>query len=512
MERGPERAAPRSSLRLNMVANYAGQLYAGLAGVLMVPVYLHWFGAEVYGLIGFYTLLQAWAQLLDLGLSASMSRQASLFAGGRVGAAGFRRLLRAFEWMFWGLGAALALGLAAGAGPLASSWLRVAALPTDAVRLAIQLMALAVGLRWIATLYRSVLVGVERQLWLNGFTAAIVTLRFVVVVPLVVLSGSSVLAFFVFQVLVALLEVAGLLAATYRAAPVTGPVRLAGAWPALRDTLRFSAWAAVAAVIWVSVTQVDKLVLSATLALPEYGFFTAAVNAASPVTLLSLAVAQALLPRLTQLAGGSDAGPMLEVYRRTTQLVVAVGAALALTLAALAEPILWAWTGDAAFAARYRTTLALYAIGNLFMLLETFAYCLQYARGDLRLHVLGNVLFAAVTIPLLAYAASRFGAPGAAWVWAAFNGAFFLAWTPLIHRRFAPGMHASWMWRDVLRVAAAPVLIAAVAANLHGSHALGRLGTTLFVAATLLVLLLAGWMATDEGRRHLLRIRAPRQA
>ena len=65
----------RSSLRLNIAANYAGQMYSALIGLVMVPVYLKWMGPEAFGLIGFFALIQSWAQLLDLGFSASVARE-----------------------------------------------------------------------------------------------------------------------------------------------------------------------------------------------------------------------------------------------------------------------------------------------------------------------------------------------------------------------------------------------------------------------------------------------------
>ncbi|RMU47491.1 Polysaccharide biosynthesis domain-containing protein [Pseudomonas savastanoi pv. glycinea] len=48
----------RSIIR-NTVLNYSGQAYVMLVGILIMPFYLGHLGAEAYGLIGFFTLLQA---------------------------------------------------------------------------------------------------------------------------------------------------------------------------------------------------------------------------------------------------------------------------------------------------------------------------------------------------------------------------------------------------------------------------------------------------------------------
>ena len=68
-----------SNLRRNVIANYIGQLYSALAGIISVPAYAHYLGIEAFGVIGFYITLQAWFQALDLGLSTTLSRESSLF-------------------------------------------------------------------------------------------------------------------------------------------------------------------------------------------------------------------------------------------------------------------------------------------------------------------------------------------------------------------------------------------------------------------------------------------------
>lgn len=46
------------SCKRNILASYASQLYVTLAGLLILPVYLQYMGAKVYGLAGFLTMLR----------------------------------------------------------------------------------------------------------------------------------------------------------------------------------------------------------------------------------------------------------------------------------------------------------------------------------------------------------------------------------------------------------------------------------------------------------------------
>ena len=89
------------SLRSNVLANYASQAVVALAGVLAMPFYLRHMGAEAYGLIGFFTLLSAWFQILDSGLSLTLARESARYRGGVIDAPTLLGLVRALETFFF---------------------------------------------------------------------------------------------------------------------------------------------------------------------------------------------------------------------------------------------------------------------------------------------------------------------------------------------------------------------------------------------------------------------------
>ena len=53
------------SLKKNVIANYLGQAWAALMGLVFVPVYIRYLGVEAWGLVGFMSMLQGWFTLLD---------------------------------------------------------------------------------------------------------------------------------------------------------------------------------------------------------------------------------------------------------------------------------------------------------------------------------------------------------------------------------------------------------------------------------------------------------------
>ena len=78
------------SLKRNILASYASQIYVTLVGILILPLYLKYMGAEAYGLVGFFTMLQAWFNLLDMGLTPTVARETARFRGGATDALSYR--------------------------------------------------------------------------------------------------------------------------------------------------------------------------------------------------------------------------------------------------------------------------------------------------------------------------------------------------------------------------------------------------------------------------------------
>lgn len=441
------------SLKTNILASYATQIYVTSAGILMLPLYWKYMGAEAYGLVAFFALLQAWFQLLDMGLVSTMARQAALHGGGGATAFSFRQLLRSMEGIFLCVAFVGATLLLLGAGSVAEHWLRVEHLPKEQVINAIQLMALIAVLRWMGELYRGVITGFERMVWLGAFSSVVATARFVLVIPFFIWVGSTPTEFFTFQLIVAVVEALVLMRKAYVLLPaVTGSVT-GWSWQPLRDVLGFSTAMAMASLVWVVVSQTDKLLLSSLLPLADYGWFSLAVLAAGGVLVLTGPIAVALMPRLTALHGQGNDDAMLTLYRHATQWAGLLVWPACFVLAWYAEQVLWVWTGNAELAVQAAPTLRLYALGNAAMALGAFPYYLQFAKGQLRLHLLGTGLFVLMLLPCLFWAVGRYGALGAGWTWLAVNLVYLALWVPLVHARQLRGLHRRWLLHDVAPIA-----------------------------------------------------------
>lgn len=442
-----------STIRKNVVASYASQIYMAAIGIVLMPYYLRYMGAEAYGLIGFYSMMQGWFMLLDAGLTPTMIRETARFRGGSLDALSLRRFVRALEGIFLGVGAIAALSIIACSRFIASDWLKVQKLPIVEVQHVVMLIAAIISLRWVSSLYKGAINGFERLVWLGGLNIVIATLRFVAVIPVLLLVGATPVVFFSYQIIVAIIELSCLLGETYKLLPgLSADEHLGWDLKPLKKVLGFSLTIAVTSSTWVIVTQTDKLLLSKFLPLSQYGYFTLAVLLASGVSLLSGPIGGALLPRMVKLQAEGDEAGMLKLYRNATQMVAVIAIPASLVLAFFSHQILEVWTASATVAHIAAPVLTLYAIGNGLLALCSFPYYLQFAKGDLKLHLIGSILFLVTLLPTLIWGTLHYGMVGAGFAWVGASAIYFIFWVPTVHQRFVKGLHRDWLLNDVAAI------------------------------------------------------------
>ena len=376
------------------------------------------------------------------------------------------------------------------------------------VQLALQLMAVGVALRWMSGLYRGCISGSEQLVWLGGFNSFVATLRFVGVLPILIWVGHSPEVFFTYQLLVAVIELGGLAVKAYGLFPAV-PLGLSLGWsPAslftpIKPVLKFTLSIAFTSSVWVLVTQTDKLVLSGILPLAEYGYFTLAVLAASGILIISGPISSVIMPRMTILYAEKKNEEAMGIYRKATQLVSIIAGSASITLAFCSEQILFAWTGDLQLAQKAAPILRLYAIGNGILAIAAFPYYLQYSKGILRYHLIGNAGMVVILIPSIVFAATFFGGTGAGYVWLVMNFLYLLTWVFYVHYKLEPGLHSKWIVDDVLKIIVPTIVIALLALSFKFHH-LTRLSSLLQVAVIGVVTLTVSLVFSSAARGMLL--------
>lgn len=480
------------SLRKNIISNYASQVYITVVSLLMVPLYIRYMGVEAYGLVGFYWMLESWFVLLDMGLTTTMQRETARYCAGVGDADAYRRLLRFLELLFLGVALVGGGSIYLLSHPISMHWLHSSHLPQTEVERAVRFIACILAFRWMGSLYRGTISGSERQVWLGSFNSAVATFRAGGIMLVLTHIAATPTVFFAFQCVIAAVELVGMLIYAYRFLPAMPESQERIPDPRLlKPLLGFSVAVGLSAMATTLVSELDKLMLSNILSLKGYGYFSVAILVADGVNRLSQPVMSALLPRMSRLEAEHDHLGLIRIYRQSTQLVTVFAGSAAITIAFCAEPLLFAWTGDRTLAVQTAPILQLYALGNGIMVLGIFQYYLQYAKGELRLHLIWTGVSVVVLIPSIIWAATRYGAVGSGFVWLGVNLVSFTFWQPFVHERYAPSLNLKWYAQDVLAIALA-ASIAGYAGSTLILHGVGRWMMFAEVAACGLLVLLAG--------------------
>ncbi|WP_429192652.1 oligosaccharide flippase family protein [Aeromonas salmonicida] len=447
-------------IKKNAIANYIGQIYLAILGIAIVPFYVERLGAEGYGLVGFFALLQGGMQLLDMGISTMLAREASRSRFDLVEAFRFKRLQQLILILF-ALIACIVAVLSFGAREwLATSWLKTS-LPKETVIFALSCIIISVCIRWQSGPLRSTLMGLERQVQLNVVNIVMATFRFPGSVVVLILTQDSIEAFFQYQIVISCLEFFGLWIIVKKYIPSKEAIPLPD-WEflsSIKSTLKFSLGIAFTSAVWVLITQLDKLLLSSLLPLKEYGYFTMAVTAAGGISLLSGPLSQAVSPRLAALHAQNNKSEIVSVYRSASRVMAMIIAPVSILMGVFSREVVYIWTGSWVISDNVAPIMHWYAWGNGALALTGLSYYLQCAYGNIRLHVIGNVIFALTIIPAIYFSTKYFGAVGAAKVWCISNVIFMIVWSGVVHRCFMPNQHTRWIFNDLSPFFTTPIIL-----------------------------------------------------
>lgn len=213
------------SVRLNASANMLGIAYSSFISIIILPFYLEYLGAEAFGLVGFFIMLQAWMQLLDMGMSPMLSRQTSSVrgeSGGKPDAfVELKKILRSLELIIFSLSLSIILGIACTSSWVAKNWLTVVSLDLNSVSFSIVLMGIISGITFFSSLYKSGIRGMEEQVKLNITTVIFISLKFIGSFLLLRFVTQDIVSFFLYQFSIVLLEAITLCFIFYHCMPAT---------------------------------------------------------------------------------------------------------------------------------------------------------------------------------------------------------------------------------------------------------------------------------------------------
>ncbi len=402
-----------------------------------IPFYIKFMGIEAYGLIGFYLVLQAMLQALDLGLSPTMNREMARYSVQPAKSDDARDLVRTLEIGYWLIGLLIGTGIVAASPWLAVHWIGASAMPIRNVMQAVMLMGILAFFQWPVSFYQGGLMGLRQQVLLNMLKVGAVTLSYGGSVLILCRVSPTIQAFLLWQVGIGALLVTALAVCLWRSLPKSTRAARFNLSVA-RSVWHFAAGMTGIGVVALVLTQTDKLLVSRLFTLKTFGYYALAWSVANGPLIISGCVFSVAFPRLSALVSAEDIDGISLSYHRSAQLMAVLVLPIAAVLSVFSFETLRLWTGNGETAANSAPALSVLLVGSAMNALVYIPCMLQLAFGRTRLPFLAGVISIAILVPLMFPMTKHFGLVGAASVWAILNVLNMLIAVPIMHRRLLP--------------------------------------------------------------------------
>jgi O-antigen/teichoic acid export membrane protein len=437
------------SLRQNIISNFAGQGWSFLIGMIAVPFYIRFLGVEGYGLVGFYGALRAvFNSFLDFGLSVTIKREVARYATSDTRIVQTRDLVRTMEVPYWFIGLILGLIVYLAAPLISTYWLRSETIPTSTIENVIVIMGIITFIQWPLTFYQGGLIGLQKIVLLNGVNVIIATLRGVGGILAVWLFSSPIIAFFLWQVILSVIQLGLTASLMWRNLPYSDHT------PRFQKNIIEEIWRFALGMSGTSffsffLTQADKIILSKILSLENFGYYSIAVTLNEQLQLVNAQIVQPLFPRFSAFISLGDQDQLRDLYHKSCQLVSVVILPIVGTAAFFSRELIYLWTQDLQLASIVAPIAIFLFAGTALLNIIDIPVVMTIAYGWVKFAFYRSLVLSLLFIPLMVMLSLQYAGLGAALAWALLNFGQVIVLPPLIHRKILRGELKQWYVFDV---------------------------------------------------------------
>lgn len=438
-----------SQFKLNTLANYVGKFWCNLLSIILVPVYLNYLGVEAYGLIGAFYAFTSFIGLLDLGLSATVSREVAIRQAIPEKQTTIPDLLRTTEVIYWGVSIVIILIMAFLAEPIATQWINVEKLDLNTVKYTVTILSLTMAIRWAITPYRGTLMALEKQVQVNFLEGTLRTVRELGAFVILIKISSTIIAFLLWQALIGILEVLFMMFLAWYYLPKS-QIKASFKLSILRQIWQFAAGVSWTIVVSLMLSQVDKILLSKLVTLKEFGYYVLASTLAQKILIVIEPLIVAMAPKLTAMIAQEQKEYYSSFFHKKSLLISLILTPIAATLIFFAPTILELWTQSPDVAARASNILALLTFGAMLDSMSNIIYQMQLAIGKPHIAAIFNSFSLIIIIPTMLVIVPHFNLLGAAAIRTLLNMSYYLILSKITLDYVLPKEYWHWLIQDTL--------------------------------------------------------------
>ncbi|TGC26129.1 oligosaccharide flippase family protein [Escherichia sp. E1130] len=412
---------------------YSVRIYSALITIILIPILIDIVGLETYGLIGFFTVLQACLSILDAGLGSVITREAIISRKNQETYKKFNILYKKIVMFFLVVSFLLAIIGWWISEQYSASWLNTQ-LDRGVVVFCTTLMFWIFALRYMQGPSRSILLSNESQVTLTTINLFSITLSQPLTIFLMKYFNEGIEFYFSMQLISSAISCALMVLCSEKirktglllCPPKENNIELSDT--SVKKIIGFALQLSTLSILWVLVNQSDKLALTKYSTLTEYGIYSVAVSIISVLAILSDPLNQYLQPKLTRYYHQKNLKAYSELFSNSLIFIFIVTIPLSAFLVFYSKDIIFIWSGNETLSVKAANYLPWLFIGGVFSIYSNFVFLLLYSFGELKKHTIVYALFSIIVIPVNIFVAKKYFGEGTSIFFGVSSAFLFLLW------------------------------------------------------------------------------------
>lgn len=399
-------------MKKNIFANVIGRFWSILSNFLFIPLYIRYLGFESYAIISYSLVIAGLMAILDVGLTATLSREFS-----RIDNSLFEknRIFRTLETIYFIIIGLCILCVFCLSTFIAEYGLNLKTVRPEIVSYLIEIISFDIGFQLLLRFYSGGLLGLEKQVKANVYQVGWGVLRNGLVV-IAIIFVPTLEVFFVWQAVSTLIFVIVFRLSLNK--ELTGKYKfdlvLRIEKTVFKKIWRFAGGMLLISLVAALNTQMDKMAISTLLPIESLGYYTLAVSLATGILIVVNPISIALLPRFTALYSSGNTVEASKLYNKVNLIVAILVFSIMANMAFFAKELIWIWTGNMKLAEQAFVFIPIISFSFAMLSLATIPYNIAIANGYTKLNYVLGLISLIITLPSYWFITKIYGALGAA--------------------------------------------------------------------------------------------------
>jgi len=455
----------------NAVANFIGKFWGLFSVFIFVPLYIEILGFESYSFISFTLVISSIVAILDMGLSATLSRE---LARSDRNLEQKQNVFKTLESIYVIVFGCLVFVLVAFSGFIAEEWLNVETAQLSDRKTYVLIVSFEVGLLLVCRLYLGGLYGLEKHVSANVLQVGWGIVHNGLVVIAISIKP-DLMVFFVWQLFSTILYVILLKNRLNKELLIafSESIKFRIDKREISSVWKFSLGMMMISFIAFLNTQLDKISISKLLPLEELGYYTLAVSFSMVIVAVVSPIATTILPRVTFLFSDSRMDEAIALFDKINTVTIYFVFSLMWNIVFYSTDLVWMWTGNSAIALKVGVLLPVVVVSYSMLAITMLPYTIAIANGNTRLNNILGIVSLIVTVPGYWIVVGRYGAIGAAILYCAVQSTLAIVYYFYINRIYLTGNFSTLFLKKILTPFVCTMVLAycfSLLVNLDSNH------------------------------------------